>query len=111
MIFYRAEEHRILELLLNLSLGRVFRSLQRSFRRKMGRKFRAKLREAKRMLVDVISKPVHSITLRELDAAVSEYSNMLGARPAAPSPSPYSVPGVPHGSDSRVETGPYFVPG
>ena len=34
---YRADEHRVLELLKNLALGRIFQQMQASFRRKMGR--------------------------------------------------------------------------
>ena len=34
---YRADEHRVLELLKNLALGRIFQQMQASFRRRMGR--------------------------------------------------------------------------
>ena len=43
---YRADEHRVLELLKNLALGRIFQQMQASFRRKMGRVYRQLLRQA-----------------------------------------------------------------
>ena len=47
LVLYRAEEHRVLELLKNLALGRVFQHMQASFRRKMGRVYRRLLATAK----------------------------------------------------------------
>ena len=46
LVLYRAEEHRVLELLKNLALGRCFQRLQAVFRRRVGRQYRALLREA-----------------------------------------------------------------
>ena len=46
LVLYRAEEHRVLELLKNLALGRVFQHMQAAFRRKMGRVYRGLLRGA-----------------------------------------------------------------
>ena len=50
LVLYRAEEHRVLELLKNLALGRVFQHMQASFRRKMGRVYRRLLATAKTAL-------------------------------------------------------------
>jgi myosin heavy subunit len=47
MVLYRAEEHRILELLRNLSLERVLPVAQRAARRKIGRSFRKAIRQAR----------------------------------------------------------------
>ena len=50
LMLYRADEHRVLELLKNLALGRVFQHMQASFRAKMGRVYRKLLRQAKQAL-------------------------------------------------------------
>jgi hypothetical protein len=43
MVLYRAEEHRILELLRNLALERILPVTQRAARRKIGRKYRTQV--------------------------------------------------------------------
>jgi hypothetical protein len=47
MVLYRAEEHRVLELLRNLCLERVMPVIQRMARKKLGRKFRRYMLHAK----------------------------------------------------------------
>jgi hypothetical protein len=47
LILYRAEEHRVLQLLRNLALGDVFQRFQAAFRRKMGRVYRGLLRQVR----------------------------------------------------------------
>ena len=46
LVLYRAEEHRVLELLKNLALGRIFQHVQAAFRRRLGRIYRHLLRQA-----------------------------------------------------------------
>ena len=50
MVLYRAEEHRILELLRNLALELIIPVAQRGSRRGLGRKFMRKLKESKKIL-------------------------------------------------------------
>lgn len=47
MVLYRAEEHRLLELLRNLALELVLPVTQRAARMKIGRKYRNVLKRAK----------------------------------------------------------------
>ena len=47
LMLYRADEHRVLELLKNLALGRCFQHFQAAFRRKMGRVYRGLLRQVR----------------------------------------------------------------
>ena len=82
LVLYRAEEHRVLELLKNLALGRVFQHMQASFRRKMGRVYRRLLATAKTALGGALRavQAAHTIgpaELAQMDAAVAQCHETL----------------------------------
>ena len=83
LILYRAEEHRVLQLLRNLALGDTFQRFQAAFRRKMGRVYRQLLRSAITGLDAALRIVRASPTLgpsavAQLDAAIAAYHETLG---------------------------------
>ena len=82
-VLYRADEHRILELLRNLALGEVFQRFQAAFRRRMGRVYRQLLRKAITGLEGALravraASTLGPAALNQLDAAVAAYHETLG---------------------------------
>ena len=75
MVLYRAEEHRILELLRNLSLELIVPVAQRGSRRGLGRKYLRKLREAKKTCKDAVALGNDAAAL---DRAIKKTNDLLG---------------------------------
>ncbi|GMI37880.1 hypothetical protein TeGR_g2408 [Tetraparma gracilis] len=75
MVLYRADEHRILELLRNLALELIVPVAQRGSRKGLGRKYMRKLREVKKVCADA-----HAVgnDVVVLDAAISKTNEILG---------------------------------
>ena len=83
LVLYRSDEHRVLELLKNLALGRVFQHMQASFRRKMGRVYRGLLRQAMAALGEALQRVksapvVGERELAAMDEALRQYHDTLG---------------------------------
>ncbi|KAL1507307.1 hypothetical protein AB1Y20_008153 [Prymnesium parvum] len=83
LVLYRAEEHRVLELLKNLALGRVFQHMQASFRRKMGRTYRRLLRAAMTSLGSALAAikacaVIGDVEVRQMEVALQQYHDTLG---------------------------------
>lgn len=72
LVLYRSREHRLLELLKNLSLGRVLQHFQAAWRRRIGRKFRKLLRLALEGLRASLQTVLSRASLGEGDAAALE---------------------------------------
>ncbi|CAM9390305.1 unnamed protein product, partial [Phaeothamnion confervicola] len=86
MVLYRAEEHRILELLRNLCLERVLPVAQRAARRKIGRKFRRYMKEAKAICAQALRTSSNDAValeaaLRRADAAAAPIKACYGWEP------------------------------
>ena len=97
-VLYRAEEHRTLELLRNLSLGEAFQRFQAAFRRKLGRTYRMLLSRAiadlQAALTAVRSASViDDATLVLLDEGVAQYHATVRA----------TVRGTGRGTGSHIE--------
>ncbi|GMH64517.1 hypothetical protein TrLO_g13461 [Triparma laevis f. longispina] len=75
MVLYRAEEHRILELLRNLALELIVPVAQRGSRRGLGRKYLRKLREAKKVCKDAVALGNDAAAL---DRAIKKVNDLLG---------------------------------
>ena len=75
MVLYRADEHRILELLRNLALELIIPVCQRGVRRGIGRRYLRKLRQAKKVCSDAL-KVGNDVVV--LDAAISKTNELLG---------------------------------
>ena len=75
MVLYRAEEHRILELLRNLALELIIPVAQRGSRRGLGRKFMRKLRESKKILKEAYDLGNNAASL---DCAIKKTNDLLG---------------------------------
>lgn len=56
MLLYRAEEHRVLELLRNLALERILPITQRAARKKIGVKYMREVRRAKQVMKVALNK-------------------------------------------------------
>ena len=75
MVLYRADEHRILELLRNLALEVIMPVAQRGSRRGLGWKYLRKLRETKRTLQEAYEKGNDAAAL---DRAIVKTNELLG---------------------------------
>ena len=75
MILYRAEEHRILELLRNLALEIIVPFAQRGARKGIGYRFLRKVREVKRICQEAL-KVANDKDM--LDAAIKSVNDVLG---------------------------------
>ena len=75
MILYRAEEHRILELLRNLALELIIPSAQRGSRRGIGWRYLRKVREVKRVCNEALRV---ANDVRMLDSAIKNVNETLG---------------------------------
>jgi len=75
MVLYRAEEHRILELLRNLALELIIPVAQRGGRRGLGRKYMKKLRESKMILKSAYDLGNNAA---RLDDAIKKTNRLLG---------------------------------
>ena len=75
MVLYRADEHRILELLRNLALDLIVPVAQRGSRKGIGRRYRAKVREVKGLCSQALTLGNDVVVL---DRAIAQTNDILG---------------------------------
>jgi len=75
MVLYRADEHRILELLRNLALELIVPVAQRGARKGLGRKYMQYLRQCKKICQDAVDV---GNDVKVLDTAVAKTNEILG---------------------------------
>ncbi|CAM9589718.1 unnamed protein product [Chrysoparadoxa australica] len=91
MVMYRAEEHRVLELLRNLCLERVIPVAQRAGRKKIGRHFRGCARQANTICAQALAHGEQNADSKTLEDAIARADAILSPTKACFGWEPYAL--------------------